>query len=347
MKILLFFPDNYSLGKTFSEGFEYFNCDLKTINFTDFFAKWQNYFILKASGIPRKIQKCWFLPYLNKINKCYLRVVKKEKPDLLIVYNDQYLLPDTAKEIKKICPIFNYLGDNPLYIERRPFNVATLFEMNHVFTPDSFWVEQIKQIGFEKISTLYLGYSRNLNFSFEPSEYDLKKYGCDLLMIGRTYRSSWGYKRALFYNQFTDLDIKIYGNGWDIWFDHFPKLKDKVYHINKPLSFEMVNLLCACSKIYPTDANPSLIYGLHIRIFDAIGSGILPLVEYRKDIDSVFNGVYIPVIKNYRNSKDIAKYYLRNERERKEIVAELKGYLDKNITPIQAAAKILEVHKSL
>lgn len=347
MKVLLFFPRNYSLDKTVREGFKYFNCDLKIFDFTDFFTKWQNYFIIKTGGMPQKIQRHWFVPYLKKINKCYLQVVKSEKPDLLIVYNDQYLLPDTAKEIKKICPIFNILGDNPLYIERRPFNVATLLEMNYVFAPDSFWVEQIKQIGFEKISTLYFGYSKDLHYPLEPNKHDLRKYGCDLLMIGRTYRSSWGYKRALFYNQFTDLDIKIYGRNWDIWFNYFPKLKDKVCPLDKPLSFETINLLCACSKIYPIDANPGLIYGLHTRIFDVIGSGILPLVEYRKDIDSVFKGVFMPVIKDYKNAKDIAKYYLKNEKERKEIVVNLRTYLDKNINPIQATAKILEIYGSI
>ena len=74
-----------------------------------------------------------------------------------------------------------------------------------------------------------------------------------------------------------DLDLKIYGMGWEMWFDYFPKLEEKYVELKKPLSFEEVNIITNCGKIYPIDANPGLLNGIHIRIFDTIGSGILPI----------------------------------------------------------------------
>ncbi|MBP7796932.1 MAG: glycosyltransferase [Elusimicrobiales bacterium] len=347
MKILLFVPDNYSLKNIISSGFIQLGHRVKFINYKHFFPNWHNRLIEKTGGLSKRFTKYWYYPYLNKINQKYLYFVNKEKPDFIIVYNDQLLLPKTAREIKKVCPVFNYLGDNPFYIEGRPFNIATMQEANHVFSPDSFWVKQIKQIGLNNVSFLLLGYDKGLNHPINVAPEEKEKYGSDLLMIGRTYRNSWGYKRALFYSKFSDMDIKIYGRGWELWFDYFPELKKRYYSLDKPLSFEMVNLLSNCSKIYPIDANPGLIYGLHIRIFDCIGSGILPLVEYRKDIDLVFNEVNIPIIYSYNEAADKAKYFLRNENERIEMIKELQSYVDRNYTPQIAAEKIIEVYKKL
>ena len=106
------------------------------------------------------------------------------------------------------------------------------------------------------ISFLLLGYDKELNHPVELTAEENEKYGSDLLMIGRTYRNSWGYKRALFYSKFSDMYIKIYGRGWELWFDYFPELKKRYYPLNKPLTFEMVNLISNCCKIYPIDANP-------------------------------------------------------------------------------------------
>lgn len=297
------------MRRSLSSGFNDLGHTVKLIDYRDFFPNWRNRLVEKTGGLPKRFIKYWAEPYLTDINEQYVKVVKGEKPDLVIVYNDQLLLPDTAKEIKKYCPLFNYLGDNPFYIDNRPFNIATLLEADHIFSPDSFWIEQLRQMGAHNISLLLLGNDKELNYPLNPSDEDRRKYGSDLLMIGRTYRNSWGYKRALFYSKFADIDIKIYGKGWEQWFDYFPELKTKYYPLDKPLTFEMVNLLSNCCKIYPIDANPGLIYGLHIRIFDAIGSGILPLPEHRKDIDTIFKGVDLPVIYYYDEAKKKAQYY--------------------------------------
>ena len=347
MKIILLFPEVYTLNKTFSSAFEQLGHKVKSICYRDYFKHWRNRLIEKTGGLPNRFIKHWQKPYLKDINSNYIKTIIAEKPDLVIVYNDQLLLPETAKEIKKTCPLFNFLGDNPFFIERRPFNIATMLESDHVFSPDSFWYEQLKLIGVKNISLLYVGSDKSLNYSIKPNEKEYEKYKSDLLMIGRIYPDSWGYKRALFYSKFANMDIKIYGRGWENWFNYFPELEKKYLSLNKPLTFEMVNMLSNCSKIYPVDANPGLLNGIHIRIFDCIGSGILPLVEYRKDLDIVFKDVKIPIINNYNEAADKAKYFLENENERIEIIKSLQKFVYTNFTPIIAAEKIIEVYNNL
>jgi hypothetical protein len=216
-------------------------------------------------------------------------------------------------------------------------------EADYVFAPDSMWVEQLKMIGIKNIYFEILGWDRRHYFPKEPTLEERKKYSSDLLFIGNSYVLNWGYKRTLFLSRFVDMDLKIYGTRhWNRWFSCFPDLKKKFVLIPKPISLELVNIISNCCKIYPVDANPGLINGLHARIFDCIGSGILPIVEYRKDLDRVFKGIDIPRIYNYNEANELARYYLDNENKREELVKQLRQYVSENFLPEHAIKRMLE-----
>ena len=344
MKIALFFPPFYSLKILFENTYREKGIEVVSTDFRDFYPKWKQKGYGYITTLPGKISKGFYNNYIAEINKEYLKFVGQHKPNFILMYNNCNLHPDTVDEIKKICPIYNYLGDYPLFLDN-PFALETTMKCNHVFCPDSYWMGQLKNMGHNNVSFLITGYDKSINFSFEPSESDKEKYSSDLLFIGRGYKfSSYGYKRALFYNSFSNMDIKIYGREWENWFNYFPKLKQRYYPLKKRLSFEEVNTISNCCKIYPIDLNPGLINGLHIRIFDCIGAGILPLVEYSKDIDTVFKNVEIPIIKDYSAGLDIAKHYLSDDLERKKIINNLKDYVDSNYSAEIAVQKILRIY---
>ncbi len=94
--------------------------------------------------------------------------------------------------------------------------------------------------------------------------------------------------------------------------------------------------------MYPVEANPGIINGIHLRVFDCIGSDILPLVEHTKDLDTVFKDVEIPIIKNYTDAEKLAIYYIKNDKKREQIKKELKQFVDSNYTPQKAAIEILD-----
>jgi len=345
MKVALFFPPFYSLKTLFEKAFKDKGIEVINADFRDFHPKWKQKMVGYITTLPEKITGSVYKAYLSEINKEYLKFVKLNMPDFILLYNNGNLLPETIDEIKKICPIYNYLGDYPLFLDNR-FALETTMKCNHVFCPDSYWLNQLKNMGHKSVSYLITGYDKSINYAFEPSEDDKQKYSSDLLFIGRGYKfSSYGYKRALFYNSFSNMDIRIYGREWEHWFNYFPKLRKIYYPLEKHISFEDVNKLCNCSKVYPIDLNPGLINGLHIRFFDAIGSGILPLVEYSKDIDSVFGNIPLPVIKNYKDAPELADYYLNNENERLKLITKLKNHIDSNYSSEMAVDKILEVYR--
>ncbi len=342
MRVLLFFPDIYSLKDVFIMGFSKNGFQAKSINYVEFFDKRYNYLFHKIYKLPNKFSGPVKRKYLQKLNSGYLNLVKTEKPELVLVYNNQMLMPDTVKEMKKYTKVGFYLGDNPFYTFTNNYNLTMLFYADFIISPDTYWIEQLKSLGINNIFHEIMGYSDALNFPIEKNKDEEEKYGSDAFYIGSLTAHSWGYKRCLFLSKFADFDLKIYGNqSWNSWIEYFPELKDKLVSIDKPISFEMVNKLSNYAKIYPVDSNPGLINGLHIRIFDCIGSGVLPIVEYRKDLDIVFNGLNIPSIKNYREINELAGFYIQNKMERSATLQKLQDHIKTNYLPEISVKRIL------
>lgn len=341
MKILLFFPKFYSLQSLFKNAFREAGNEVISTDFREFIPTWKATLKKYTNGLTPFISGIYAKHYEKYINAGYLNYAKLHKPDLIILYNNGNLKPDTLNEIKRICPVFNYLGDYPLFLQSK-YSLQTTMNCNHVFAPDSYWLDKIENMGHKNTSYLITGYDDKSNFKIEPTTEQLREYGSDLVFIGRGYkRSSYGYKRALFLSKFTNLNLKIYGREWNYWFKLFPNLKSHYIPLDNYLSFEEVNLINNCSKIYPIDLNPGLINGLHIRIFDCIGSGVLPIVEFSKDINLVFQDAKIPHFQNFDEGYEIAQYYLNNEILRIDLLKNLKSFIDKNYSPKIAIEKIL------
>jgi spore maturation protein CgeB len=167
----------------------------------------------------------------------------------------------------------------------------------------------------------------------------------EILYSGMSYVNSWGYKKALFMNQFIDYDLHIYGSKhWKKWFNDFPALKDK-FTESEYIPVERLNAMMNKSKIIPVDGNPGILNGFHLRLLEALGAGALPVVEYRRDVEhELFKGFrsMVPLVHDYRKAGDIAGYYIKNEKERKELVSELKDHIIRQYSPEKNAEKIMD-----
>ena len=332
MKVLIFITKGYSIGFTFKDGFEKAGWEAEILDYTSFFPAAENTLFEKLSGLPRLFQRQWYTSFIRRINENYVKYVKQKKPELILIYNHQFFSPETLGSIKEISRIVFYLGDSPLLSQTFDLNLKILEYGDYIISPDSYWVEQLKIIGIKNIYFELIGFNENIFFPFNPSPEELEKYKSEITYIGVSYNNSSGYKRILFLSKFARFDLKIFASGiksWEKWLVYFPELKSKIIpYDNHDQKFN--NLIQNCSKIYPIDANHVLINGVHVRILDCIGSGILPLVEYRKDVTSVFKGTGLPVIDNYNSSESLASFYLKNENLRLELVDSLRNFILKN-----------------
>ncbi|MCX6267603.1 MAG: hypothetical protein NTW16_09635 [Bacteroidetes bacterium] len=149
MKALIFIPEYYTLGSTIRYGFESMQYEAKIVDYYTFFGQKVKYFMDKTAGFPEKVTRFYKPRYVESINQKYLTIIRNEKPDLIIIYNNQYFLPATLKSIQGKTKIVFILGDNPLYSATSDYNLAILYYADLIVSPDSFWSGQLYKLGYK------------------------------------------------------------------------------------------------------------------------------------------------------------------------------------------------------
>lgn len=343
MKVLLLFPRFYSLDRSFKKGFELNGHEVLTFDYRQSLTKLAEKINSRKVKLSHSLRKRWENYYFEKINFKHKEIFNDYDPDVVLIYNNEMLLPGTMKEFRKRARIIFFLGDSPFYTPTSNYNLSLLYHSEHIFCPDSGWIEQLRMLGLDNLHFLAAASDPELNFKTDVSDEHKRNFGSDLVFIGGNYDHSWGFKRCLFLNEFADMDFRFYGPAsWEKWFSEFPRLKRCfVPHQQGRIGFQQLNTILNCSKIYPVDANPGLINGVHIRIFECIRSGILPIAEYRKDIERVFSGAEIPVIHNYSEAAKIAEKYLEDDTLRNNTINDLMEYVRKNYSPERTVGEIL------
>ena len=310
MKILLFLPSKYSLVRSLDNAFRGFGFDTKVIDYRKMQQRILEKFLLKSSKVIPRFYTNYLDYWIKKINQHYVELIKKESPDLVFIYNDELFDPEVLSSIKNKTKIVFFLGDNPInYSPGTVQNINLLFYADYIICPDSFWIEQLSQIGIKNLHFDLIASDSDTFFKIENGDNEKsERIKSDLVFIGRSYQSSWGYKRALFLSKFCNFDFRLFatGKGWEKWFDLFPELKKQLSQNKVSLSFEEINRIYNSSKINLVDSNAGIPKGVHIRILDSLASGILPMMEYGSDIERVFPIDDLPIIKNYDQATAVA-----------------------------------------
>jgi len=160
------------------------------------------------------------------------------------------------------------------------------------------------------------------------------------------YNDSWGYKKACFLNWFTGHDLKIFGNkAWKRWFLFFPKLED-YFTESSYVPYQKLNIMYNAAKIVPVDGNPAIFNGIHLRVFESLSSGALPVMEWNADMNFVFKDVTdLPAVKDYRAIPEILRFFLENDKARKRTVLEMKQTYSREYNIDSVSNKIFNLLK--
>lgn len=334
MKSLLFVPQLYSLAEMLKDGFETNGWEAMVVDYKDLLLHWQNRLYERTAGLPNRVTKYWKPKYFRAINKRYLELINSEKPELILIYNNQFFFPETIAEVKKRCKVVFVLGDNPLWSKTFDYNLEILKYSDCTICPDSHWAFELASIGMPNVISDLIGYSSKRFFRDDaiPDEIQ-RKYKSDILFVGRNYADASGYKRSLFLNSFVGRDMKVFGTkDWLKWLPQFPELAKHFHLMEGRISNTELNQAINCCKVYPVDQNTGITNGIHLRVFEVIGAGVLPVVEWRKDIDTIFGGL-LPTVKSYGEVGDLVDFYLDHEADRTETIERLRDHLENNYTP--------------
>jgi hypothetical protein len=343
-KAMLLCPKKYSLNKVFNDILKEFSNEVIEIDIRHYVKALEISINTQIFRFPNSIRRKWVGYYQNKINEHIMHDFLIHNPDLVFVYNSEMLLPSSVEKMKETAIVIFFLGDSPFFTPSNNFFLTLLSIGDMVLAPDSFWVQNLKMVGI-KNSFFFIPGIDELSYHQNPPKELLQNVNeTEILYCGMSYVNSWGYKKALLMSKFAKLKLEIYGDGsWKRWLPFFPELIPFFYEsgfIPTPLLNAMFNK----SKLMPVDGNPAVLNGFHIRTFEALGAGVLPLIEFRKDVEeSVFAGldIEIPIIKTYSNATELAERYLSDESLRLLSVSTLKQHVLSKYSSEKNADRIL------
>ncbi len=343
MKILLLAPSFYTLANTLLKGFTHLGYDVYHYDYRIHTSSWKNKINVQMFRLPYSTRSKWEKYFMAEINRRHIETFEREKPDIVFIYNSEMLLPATTKYFKSKAKLLFIMGDNPYYTPSNDYYLHLFFYADLIISPDSFWAKQLKLLGLKNIVVDFPGYDEEPYKNITVTEQDRHKYNFDILFVGTGYPNAWGYKRALFLSHFTEFNFKLYGSKHFIkWFQFFPEL-EKSFELKKGhIPFTELVKMHRCAKLYPVDANPAILNGVHLRVFDCIAMGVLPIVEYRKDHDVFFKGINLPIIKNYLEIVQLTKQFLHQDDLREKTLTDLREYCQTEFSAPSSLKRVLE-----
>ncbi len=343
MKCLLLAPLRYPFINSIVSGLEAQGMELLALDYQDFFPARTNRWYNNYTALPKKIRNIWEEPYVKKANTEYRKAFESFQPDLVFIYNNQLVLPELLEVFQKKARIAFMLGDNPLYTPTSIYNLHILFQADYVISPDTMWRDQLTRLGVRNVVFDCFGINSAIYYPKVATPEERGAYQSDFIYVGSASKTNWGYKRVLFLDLFKNLDLRAYisGDGMDRWLDLFPGVRPKIIPHDR---FDSVfnNTVYNCSKIAPVEQVPSLFNGIHVRVFDILGAGILPLCEYSADLVTMFEGMDIPVIKNYTEAEEMARFWLENESKRIACVQAMRNHVLEHYAPSLVIQRMVE-----
>ena len=299
----------------------------------------------QAFRLPHGVRRRWEKYFLEKVNEMILSQVEEFRPDLVMVYNSLYMVPETCRSVSSRSKLVFFMGDSPFYTPQNNYYLSCLPHADLILSPDSHWLQQMVTMGLEKTVYFVPGVDTSSYFRLPPESAPAGSERSGVLYAGACYLNSWGYKKAMLMSYFTRFDFRLYGNSaWRRWFSFFPDL-EKVFTESGFIAQEEMNRMYNTAAVIPVDGNPGIINGVHLRMFEALAAGALPLIEYRNDVDSLlFNGFkeQLPLVRDYRKAADMADYYLNNERERSGLVCLMDEFLAREYSHELNASRLAE-----
>jgi len=195
--------------------------------------------------------------------------------------------------------------------KREEYWVRTMKYFNHIFCVDRRWAYKDEDTK-KKLTILPLASTPESFSPIELSQEDKEKYSCDVVFIG-LYKP----QRADALSGLKDLDLRVYGHGWEGAEKEFPWLEGKIFG---PAALEDMPKIFTGAKISigslgVTFSDPENLPNVTQRVFDVALMGKFQLGQYNPQTEEIF-GDAIPYFSSKEELGKLTKYYLDNPNER-------------------------------
>jgi spore maturation protein CgeB len=251
------------------------------------------------------------------LNRRFVKKVLESSCDLVLVFESNwFILPETILKIKSRCRAAIALWEMNCHIWNS-YQSGCLPLYDAVFSLDSHMLPVYKTAYVKKVFFLPPIGTYEMTEVPEITDEDREVYSSDLAFVGQVYP-----ERAAVFEELTEYDFNIYGPVCD----YEPrrcepsnalKIKIKSNRIGHAERKKVYNLSKIVLNIEALDLH---INSTSIRPFEVALCRGFPLVEYKKDLEGLFDvGREIVCFHDTEDLKEKIDYYLEHNNERMEV----------------------------
>jgi len=343
-KSLILCPGRVSVVKLLSAVLSRFSGEVRTYDVKSALGSNRLFVNTQMRRMSYGVRSRWDRYFLRQANDLIMSEIEAYSPDLVLVYNSEYLVPEVCARIRKKAKLVFFISDSPFYTPQNDYYLACLSHADLILVPDTFWLAQLNTVGLDRTLYFIPGIEEDIYHKLAPGVAQGEEE-TDILYVGTSYKNSWGYRKAMLMSRFTDFRLRVYGNdAWERWFQFFPELEG-AFRLAGFIPSERLNMMFNRTKLIPVDGNPSILNGAHLRLMEALAAGTLPLIEYRKDVeDEIFrdSGIDLPLIRSYNEAREVASEWLENDRHRIETAEAMRNFVLEKYSAENNAGRLKE-----
>lgn len=331
-----------------AEGFRDIGCETALVyeNELSFFQKaraalMRYPWLYRIAGILKKKTSRVYRSYESNrragIASRIVRQAKCFKPDFILMIQCAGTSAETLRALREEVgvPIFAWFGDNPFnWVDDSYDDKWQFFEV--CFAVDATWLTPLRTATGKPVFHLPLASSAHAYF---PVRTVPRRYVADIAFVGAPTEERIVYIKAL-----SGCDIKIYGLGWDAYFEKYPEL---VKYWQGPVSPKEGNTAQCGAKIILGLYGKNLTTSVGQRAFDAGASGGFLLSERKGQLTDLFSPDALALFGDVDDLRAKVDYWLSHDALRASVAARFHAEVTAHNLYRHRAVTVCDAFKSL
>lgn len=255
---------------------------------------------------------------LKRLNNKFFSLAFHNIPDLCLVTGGHRIFPKTVEKIKSM-GIKTALWTTDPPVDFQPIiNAAPFYDF--IFFAGTEAQKFLAETGIKNTHWLPFACDPEFHKPVAVTLEEKKKWGSDITFVGSFYPN-----RYQIFEEIHDLNIKIWGPGWDK-LPHGSSLRDSAIDIQlKPEEWKKI--YCSSKIILVIHYQDGKIpcYQASPKVYETLASKSFLLVDDQRDVKSLFEeGKHLVIFKDIKDLREKIDYYLNHSKDREQIA--LNGY---------------------
>ncbi len=260
----------------------------------------------------------WQQAQRRRQDRGLIRLVRRLRPDLLLVLNGDVLSYEVLAQIKRLArgPMVTWWYDDPW---RTPAFLPRFRLFDRVFIFDRFYLGRLIQMGLPRVHFLPAACDETVYRPLPLSAAQRQRWECDIAFVAWYYPERLPIVQALA----ADARVGVWGGGWWETSEIRRSFGDRGLVRGGAVSDRTAaRIYSACKIGLNVHQVQSRVGGLNMRTFELLGSGVAPLVDYVEGMEELLDPeTEVACYRSPEEARRLARHYLNDAGERMRLAA--------------------------